>query len=112
MVEPERTSPIANTRDRLVCSGSGAGACAAAERQPGQDVAVLIEREASIEPCRIWFGADEHEDLTGREVRRRAEVPVANGHAFQGAGAIAQELDISDRTWISTFSSDLIRSIR
>ena len=30
-------------------------------RQPGQDVAVLIEREASIEPCRIWFGADEHE---------------------------------------------------
>ena len=54
---------------------------------------MLIEREASIEPCRIRFGADEHEDLTDRKARCRAGVAVANSHALQAATAIAMKLD-------------------
>ena len=82
------SSRSGHRRLRTRATGSSAAGAAPAlappaGRQPGQDVAVLIEREASIEPCRIRFGADEHEDLTDRKARRRAGVAVANRRALQ-----------------------------
>ena len=61
LVEPARTSPIANTPGRLVSSGSAGRPGLPPHFAPGQHESLVVEGNAAIEPIGIRLGADEQE---------------------------------------------------
>ena len=76
LVEPARTSPMAKTPGRLVSSGRTAATAAlrCATSRAGHDEALVIERDAAVEPVGVRIGADEQEEMAQRD--RRAFRPL------------------------------------
>jgi hypothetical protein len=72
----------------------------------GHYIPFVVQFDASIEPRRIRLGADEHEQLSDRELLCRARGPIANRHRFEVPRLLAvqggelrtdQNIDVSQR---------------
>src|SRR5258708_28090646 len=73
--------------------GQGSGRLRVGRTQPGQDVALVVEREASVEPGRIGFGANEHENVAGGELRDCPQGIVADRCLLANASPTPPDVD-------------------